>query len=102
MQIEYNRITNCINCGAALHGTKCDYCGTEYHLDDLGRIKEYYVKLELFGQIREFYIGCIEVKHDNYETYRTLDGRVATFRTAPPTIELNLVSTGKVFEEENK
>lgn len=22
-------ITNCPNCGAALHGRKCDYCGTE-------------------------------------------------------------------------
>lgn len=23
-------ITNCKNCGAPLHGSKCDYCGTEY------------------------------------------------------------------------
>lgn len=22
--------TNCINCGAVLHGRKCEYCGTEY------------------------------------------------------------------------
>ena len=21
---------NCINCGAVLHGNKCEYCGTEY------------------------------------------------------------------------
>lgn len=28
-----NRIahpTNCKNCGAPLHGSKCEYCGTEY------------------------------------------------------------------------
>ena len=24
-------MTNCINCGAPLHGRKCDYCGTEYN-----------------------------------------------------------------------
>ena len=24
-------IKNCINCGAPLHGRKCDYCGTEYN-----------------------------------------------------------------------
>lgn len=23
-------MTNCINCGAILHGNKCEYCGTEY------------------------------------------------------------------------
>lgn len=24
------RITNCKNCGAPLHGDRCEYCGTEY------------------------------------------------------------------------
>lgn len=98
--IEYNRITNCINCGAPLQGTKCGYCNTEYHLDDLGRLKEYYIKLEIFGQITEFYIGTMEVRHDNYETFRNLDGRVSTIKTGPPTIELNLISTGRVFKDE--
>ena len=23
-------LTNCVNCGAPLHGSKCEYCGTEY------------------------------------------------------------------------
>lgn len=23
-------MTNCINCGAILHGDKCEYCGTKY------------------------------------------------------------------------
>ena len=23
-------LTNCVNCGAPLHGNKCEYCGTEY------------------------------------------------------------------------
>lgn len=25
--------TNCHNCGAPLHGYKCEYCGTEYSAD---------------------------------------------------------------------
>lgn len=25
------KLTNCINCGAPLHGRKCAYCGTEYN-----------------------------------------------------------------------
>lgn len=24
----------CINCGATLHSNICDYCGTEYEIDD--------------------------------------------------------------------
>lgn len=24
-------MTNCVNCGAILHGDKCEYCGTEYN-----------------------------------------------------------------------
>lgn len=23
-------MTNCVNCGAILHGNVCEYCGTEY------------------------------------------------------------------------
>lgn len=23
-------LTNCVNCGAPLHGNICEYCGTEY------------------------------------------------------------------------
>lgn len=25
-------MTNCENCGAPLHGSVCEYCGTEYNL----------------------------------------------------------------------
>lgn len=27
-------MTNCVNCGAILHGNKCEYCGTEYENSD--------------------------------------------------------------------
>lgn len=26
-----HRPTNCVNCGAILHGNQCEYCGTEYN-----------------------------------------------------------------------
>lgn len=26
-------MTNCKNCGAPLHGSRCEYCGTEYPVD---------------------------------------------------------------------
>ena len=59
------KMTNCKNCGSALHNQnsklcKCDYCGTEYHLDDLGRIEEYKVKLDVMGREMWFYISEIE------------------------------------------
>lgn len=30
---------NCVNCGAPLHGCKCEYCGTEYDFDDIIKIR---------------------------------------------------------------
>lgn len=27
---EKEKIKNCVNCGAPLHGKKCEYCDTEY------------------------------------------------------------------------
>ncbi len=58
------KMTNCKNCGSALHNQnsricKCEYCGTEYHLDDLGRIEEYKVKLDVMGREMMFYISEI-------------------------------------------
>ena len=62
--------TNCKNCGAPLHydktnygkTAKCEFCRQEYHIDLLGRLEEYKIKLEIMGQIREYYIG--EMKHE--------------------------------------
>lgn len=64
--------TNCKNCGAVLHYdlksriAKCSYCSTEYHLDDLGRIEEYKVDLEIYGVRRTFYISSITKRYDEY------------------------------------
>lgn len=62
-------LTNCANCGAPLkfkeqdYGklAKCPYCDTEYHLDLLGRVEEYKVKLKIMGEVKEFYISEIEI-----------------------------------------
>lgn len=65
--------TNCKNCGAVLHYdiknrlAICDYCSTEYHLDNLGRIEEYKVEIEVFGQRRTFYIESITQSYDTCE-----------------------------------
>lgn len=61
--------TNCKNCGASLHydetnyGKKvqCKYCRQEYHVDSLGKIEEYRVKLEFMGKIIDFYIGSCTI-----------------------------------------
>lgn len=79
-------LTNCANCGAPLkfkekdYGklAKCSYCDTEYHLDLLGRVEEYKVKLKIMGEVKEFYISQLEV-HPLYfdNTYIGADGRMA-------------------------
>lgn len=76
--------TNCKNCGAALHYNKsnygkvakCNYCDTEYHIDLLGRVEEYKIKIEFMGQIREYYIGEWEMKPIFVNEYIDMDGRL--------------------------
>ncbi len=74
--------TNCKNCGAPLiYGinnyeniAKCKYCNTEYHIDRLGKIEEYKVKLEILGDIHEFYLSEIEVEPIYGICYRNSNG----------------------------
>lgn len=88
---------NCLNCGAPLNYGKsdyeniarCVYCGTEYHIDRLGKIEEYKVKLMVFGKIKEFYI-CDLNFHNLCESYRTIVGQLATVESGSK-IELRLI-----------
>lgn len=74
--------TNCKNCGAPLiYGinnyesiAKCKYCNTEYHIDRLGKIEEYKVKLKILGNIHEFYLSKIEVEPIYGICYRNSNG----------------------------
>lgn len=76
--------TNCKNCGASLHYDKtnygktaqCEYCRQEYHIDLLGRVEEYKIKIEIMGQIKEFYIGEFTIEPIMQDSYRGLDGKL--------------------------
>ena len=89
--------TNCKNCGAPLHFeienrlAVCKYCNTEYHLDNLGRIKEYTVELELFGRRMKFYINEIKCEPRYIESTRCMD-ESCTYVCGNDVIELSLTS----------
>jgi hypothetical protein len=95
-----NEKINCLNCGAPLHydetsygsTAKCKFCYTEYHIDKLGMVEEYKVKLKMHGKIISFYIGCEEFEPQMIDTtYIGSDGR--TYISAgPPHITLTLHS----------
>ena len=90
--------TNCKNCGASLHydvtnyGKKvqCKYCRQEYHIDLLGRIEEYKVKLEFMGRVIDFYIRSFTVEPDTME-YSYIDDFRSTTRVLGTDITLELV-----------
>lgn len=77
-------IINCKNCGAPLHYDKtnygrtaiCNYCNSEYHLDLLGRLEEYKIKINIMGQVKEFYIGNWEVKSIFRDSGRDINGNL--------------------------
>ena len=44
------KIKNCVNCGAPLHGIRCDYCGTEY--DENGSVIAVFDKDGCCGELQ--------------------------------------------------
>lgn len=91
--------TNCLNCGAPLEYTetdygrtsKCKYCGTEYHIDKLGRVEEYKVKIKIMGKVIDCYVNkfsvtpiCNTYRNSNGELFRTLETNEC---------EINLIGT---------
>lgn len=71
---------------------KCEYCTSEYHLDDLGRIIEYKVDLEIFGERRKFYISNIEIEQIYGEAYRNLAGKLITSLPIKQEYKITLIS----------
>ncbi len=75
---------NCKNCGAPLHYdinnygkfAKCDYCNSEYHIDNKGKIEEYKVKLDIQGKERNFYIQDIKVNPIFEYCGRDISGKI--------------------------
>lgn len=90
--------TNCLNCGAPLEyketdygrTSKCRYCDTEYHIDELGRVKEYKVKLKVMGEVVEFYISNMAM-HPLTDSYRDGNGKLHR-HLIKNVIELKLIS----------
>lgn len=55
---------NCINCGAILHGNKCEYCGTEYTGNGVtARFNEndYTGTIQIGDMVFRGYIGNVEI-----------------------------------------
>lgn len=99
-----NRVpTNCCNCGAVMQYStqhyggmyKCPYCGTEHHIDLLGRIEEYKVKLMWQGRLIEAWLESVEM-HPIYDSYRSVDGTITRIMHSPI---LTLTLSGRVAEE---
>lgn len=84
--------TNCKNCGAPLHSTTCEYCGTEYEwISEINDFKQV-IKINIHGRIRKFYIQCISVSPSHVESTRLCDGGHYVSCLGGEQIELNLVS----------
>ena len=60
--------TNCVNCGAPLHGGKCEYCGTEYPMLRKAAFPEPRMRTEIPEDSFDFSVG------------RTMDGRLIRHR----------------------
>lgn len=61
----------CINCGAPLHSNVCDYCGTEYELDDNcnhtqkgKQINDFIYELDIQGKPYRFYVDDMQINTD--------------------------------------
>lgn len=79
--------TNCLNCGAPLTGSKCQYCGTEYKgngvVADFGK-GDWTGTLSVGGNKYSVYIGHIDTEMLDMDCGRTLDG---TFVRGNPIIK---------------
>lgn len=92
--------TNCLNCGAPLHydetsygsTAKCKYCDTEYHIDKLGRVEEYKVKLKMYNKIISFYIGSMKIEPNITETTTLWDIKRKYIVNSVPNITIELHS----------
>lgn len=69
-------MTNCVNCGAILHGSKCEYCGTEYNNNgfQVNFAENDYIGVAKLGN-QEFnvYIDSMEFRQDS-DSWRDVNG----------------------------
>lgn len=72
-------MTNCVNCGAILHGNKCEYCGTEYNNSGVTASfgKDDYVGIMKLGDEEiKVYIGSMEGHFIGGDSYRDCEGNL--------------------------
>ena len=98
------KITNCLNCGAPIFGSVCQYCGTDYG----GERAPMSITIDddsLRGML--VFKGCpfavrlreIEMEHcDTTVTARSLDGRMYVLGQSHPTITFTL--EGQALQED--
>ena len=70
-------MTNCINCGAILHGNVCEYCGTEYNNNGITASfnpNDYTGIMKLGNEEITVYIGSMESHLISGESYRDCTG----------------------------
>lgn len=103
--MKTNVPTNCCNCGAVMQYStqhyggmyKCPYCGTEHHIDLLGRIEEYKVKLMWQGHLIEAWLESIEIE-PQYCEYITCSSSCKSYiQYSSPILTLTL--SGQVVKE---
>ena len=93
-------MTNCKNCGAVMQYTKkdygkvykCEYCGTEHHIDELGRIEEYKIKFLWQGKLVSAYLSEIRCDYPPLNRYMLANGMIKTSREINPMITFTFVS----------
>lgn len=94
------KLTNCINCGAPLHGLVCAYCGTDYgekgtplRIDVNG--ERFRGNMNLMGTDYDVYVEDVVIEHDGFDSYRTWDGRILAISPSRPHIRCTIVGTPK-------
>lgn len=70
-------MTNCVNCGAILHGNVCEYCGTEYNDSGISASfseNDYMGTMKLGNEEIKVYIGSMESNIMDLDSWMDADG----------------------------
>ena len=72
-------MTNCVNCGAILHGNKCEYCGTEYVGNKIGlnfNENELHGVLTIQDKQYDVYLASMDATPIFNDAIRGIDGKL--------------------------
>ena len=70
---------NCINCGAVLHGSICEYCGTEYKGDKIYAEfskEDYAGTIKIGDSVMKVYISDVELDFIKPKLYLDKNGTI--------------------------